>query len=191
MYSCPARSHRLPYKNPVDDFALLEERVWFCRCMMIRERVKEVAALQSISRGARGSIEIEVSSHHCSRVRLVSLYVGENFAQLRAAQPVIAPALEMQVVRDYSAFPNFRFGNQRQPSSDPLLEGRDFRKEPVWLPEVRLLFEANDSAVRQRPAGQRDLTVIGGRRPRALRQFLELSTESIVHPQLLGDFLCN
>jgi hypothetical protein len=29
MYLCPVRSHRLPRKNPVDHFALLEERVWF------------------------------------------------------------------------------------------------------------------------------------------------------------------
>jgi hypothetical protein len=35
------------------------------------------------------------------------------------------------------------------------------------------------------------LTVISGRRLGALRQFLKLPTEGVVHPQLYGDFSCN
>jgi hypothetical protein len=46
MYLCPTPSHRLPCKNPVNDFSLLDERAQLRRRMAIRQSILEVGAAQ-------------------------------------------------------------------------------------------------------------------------------------------------
>ena len=147
MYLCPARSHRLPRKNPVDDFSLLEEGVRFRRRMAIRQSILEIRTIERVGGRAGGCIEIEVPADQSRRSRPATLRVRENFVKLRATQAVIAPALEMKVVRDYGPVSDFYLALQREPSSDALLKRWNIRKEPVGPPEIRLLLEADDPAV--------------------------------------------
>ena len=122
MHFCPARSHRVPHKDPVDSFSLLEERVRFRRRMATRKSVFEVRLIERVASGSRGSVKIEITPDYNKRARLVPLYIRENFVQLRAAQPVIPSALEMQVVCHHGPVSDLRFADQREPSPDPLLK---------------------------------------------------------------------
>jgi len=165
-----------------------EERARRGRGVAIQKRVVKLGIVDCSSGRSRRHVEIEIASEYCRRVQGVPPGVGQDLVQLRAAQRIITLAFQMQVVGGYRLARYVRFADEREPSPDSLLKGRNFRKEPVWAPEIRLLLETDDSEVRQGPTRECGLAMIGRQGASALGQFLEFASEHIIHLQLLRYF---
>src|ERR1700746_1057192 len=156
--------------------------------MAIQESVVKLGMADCSGSRSSRDVEIEIASEHCRRVQGVPPGVRQDLVQLRAAQRIVSFALQMHVVGGYRLARYVRFADEREPSSDSLLEGRDFRNEPMWSPEIRLLLETDDSEVRQRPTRECGLAMIGGRGVSALGQLLKFAPEHVIHLQLLRYF---
>src|SRR6266436_9108800 len=127
---------------------------------------KCVLKFRVIDRGGSrfaGDIEIEVASEHDRRAYVVSPGIIQGFLNLGAAQRIIALTLQVQVVSDKSFPGDGRFAYQRQASSDSFLKRFDLGQEPTRTPEIRLLLKSQGPRIRQGPARERRLAVVGGR----------------------------
>src|SRR5260370_26805780 len=146
---------------------------------MIRERILKLRATDRGSGPPSGDVEIEVPGEQDGRVRGVSPGIFQGLLKLRAAQPVIPFAFEVQVIGDDHFPRDVGLADQSQAPSDSFLEGIDFRKKPPRTPEIRLPLKSEDAGIRQWPTRERALTVVGGLPAGALGQLLEFAPEPI------------
>jgi|SRR5208283_5178066 len=183
-------AQRAPRENPVDHSAFCEKRVGCRRNVLIREDVLKIGAPDRFRDISGRHIHIEVAGEHDPRV-CVPLCILKSFLYLSPPKPVVTSALEMKVVGNDRLPSDTSIGHEGEPTSEPFLEWFDLRQKPMWLPEVGLLLEPEDTGIRQRPGGQRRLAMVSGRMACALRQFLKLTPKDVVELQLLRYFPCN
>ncbi len=158
-------AQRAPRENPVDHSAFCEKRVRCRRNVLIREGVLKIGAPDRFRNISGRHIHIEVAGEHDRRVCLVPLCILKSFLCLCPPKPVVTSALEMKVVGNDRLPSDTSIGNEGEPTSEPFLEWFDLRQKPMWLPEVGLLLEPEDTCIRQRPRGQRRLPWYAGKWP--------------------------
>src|SRR5713226_1800891 len=142
MYLGLAGANGSPRKDPIDNPTLLQERMRCCRHVLICKRVLKLRAAHRGSGSPPGHIEIEVASEHNRRVLVVLPGIVQSLVKLRAAQPIVSFAFQVQVIGD-DRFPrDIGIADQRQASPDSFLKRLYSRKEPVWVPKIRLLLES-------------------------------------------------
>lgn len=181
-------AQRAPRKNPVDHSAFCEKRVGCRPSMLIREGVLKIGATDRFREIYGRHIHIEVAGEHDGRICLVPLCILKSFLYLSPTKAVVTSAFEMKVVGNDRLPADTSIGNKGEPTSEPFLEWFDLRQKPMWLPEVGLLLEPEDTCIRQRPTGQRRLPMVSRRMACALCQFLKLTPKDVIELQLLRYF---
>src|ERR1700688_999318 len=134
-------------KNPINDPSVLQKRPRCRWLVVVRERVLKLSAGDCTGCWTLGYIHIEVARKQNYRIRGVSLTILQNFLQLSETQWIIPSTFQMDVVGSDCFACNTGVTDQRQAPSEPLLKGRDFGKQPVRLPEMRLFLEPDNAGI--------------------------------------------
>ena len=145
-------AHWSARENPVDSASPVEQRTRGGPGGLAGERAVESGLRDRMGRGSSKYVQIEVARQDNGRSRVVANSIIETLIELRAAQAVVAAALQMQVVAHQGPAGNTHLGHQGHPSANSLLERLDIGKEPSRTPKVGLLLKAGDPRVRERPS---------------------------------------
>ena len=137
-----ARANVSPRKDPIDYPPLLEERVRCCWHVLTCKCVLKLRAGHRGSGRPPGQIEIKIASEYYRYVLVVLPGIVQSLVKLRTAQPIVTPAFQVQVISNDRSPCDIGIADQCQASPDSLLKRLDSRKEPVWVPKIRLLLES-------------------------------------------------
>ena len=130
--------------------------------MLIREGILKIRARDRFRDISGRHIHIEVAGEDDRCVCLVPLCILKSILYLSSPKPVVTSALEMEVIGNDRLPADTSISNEGEPTSEPFLEWFDLRQKPMWLPEIGLLLEPEDTCIRQRPTGQRHLAMVSG-----------------------------
>src|SRR5580704_285055 len=130
-----------PRENPINRSSVFQKRMRSCSHVLIGKFVTKLRVTDRGSGRLPGCIEIQVASEKNGCVAVISAGVVQSFVQLRTAQPIVALALQMQVVGDERFPSDVSLTDQRQAPSNPFLKRLNIGKEPMRPPEIQLLLE--------------------------------------------------
>src|SRR5215510_3929777 len=113
----------------------------------------------------------------------------QDFIQLTEPQFIVCTTLQVKVVNKDRHACYIDLGGESNSSPEPFLKRLQLRLEPARLPEVGMISKMNYTRIRNPPAREGCLTVVGRVGFRSLGQFNKLSPEDIIQTKLFGDFL--